>query len=69
MGKISFVDLAGSESFNEIGFDPHRYLEGMHNNESLICLGLVIRQVVCKVKPAYDLHLLTELMQDSLGGN
>ena len=29
VGKITFIDLAGSESLNEIGVDPKRYLEGM----------------------------------------
>ena len=41
----------------------------MQINESLICLGHLIRQVAKKVTPSYDLHLLTELMQDSLGGD
>ena len=44
-------------------------MEGMQINESLISLGQLIRQVACKVPPTYDLHLLIELMQDSLGGN
>ena len=69
IGKITFIDLAGSESLNEIGVDPQRYQEGMQINESLICLCRVIRQIACKVSPTYDLHLLTELMQDSLGSN
>ena len=69
IGKITFIDLAGSESLNEIGVDPRRYFEGMQINESLICLCRVIRQIACKVSPTYDLHLLTELMQDSLGSN
>jgi hypothetical protein len=41
----------------------------MQINDSLICLGRLIKQAACKVEPAYDLHLLTELMQDSLGEN
>ena len=69
IGKIVFIDLAGSESLSEIGVDPQRYKEGMQINESLIILGQIIRQVACKVTPAYDLHPLTELMQDSLGGD
>ena len=69
MGKIIFIDLAGSESLNEIGVDPQRYHEGMQINDSLICLGRLIRQAACFVSPAYELHPLTELMQDSLGGN
>ena len=42
MGKITFIDLAGSESLNEIGVDPQRFFEGMQINDSLICLGRVI---------------------------
>jgi hypothetical protein len=68
-GKIIFIDLAGSESLSEIGVDPKRYQEGMQINESFIVLGQVIRQVAYKVTPAYELHPLTELMQDSLGSN
>ena len=43
MGKITFIDLAGSESLNEIGVDPQRFFEGMQINESLICLGRIIK--------------------------
>ena len=45
IGKIIFIDLAGSESLSEIGVDPRRYKEGMQINESIICLGRFIRQV------------------------
>jgi hypothetical protein len=62
IGKIIFIDLAGSESLSEIGVNPRRYMEGMQINESIIVLGQVIRQVAFKVSPAYDLHPLTELM-------
>ena len=69
VGKIIFIDLAGSESLSEIGVDLQRYNEGMQINDSLICLGRLIRQISCKIpNPAFDLHPLTELMQDSLGG-
>ena len=43
MGKITFIDLAGSESLNEIGVDQQRFFEGMQINDSLICLGRVIK--------------------------
>ena len=43
IGKIIFIDLAGSESLSEIGVDPRRYMEGMQINESIICLGRAIR--------------------------
>ena len=44
-------------------------------NESLQCLGYVIRMLTSLpntliVKPElYDIHLLTQLMSDSFGGN
>ena len=69
IGKIIFIDLAGSESLSEIGVDLQRYNEGMQINDSLICLGRVMRQIASNVTPAYDLHPLTELMQDSMGKN
>jgi hypothetical protein len=52
MGKLTFIDLAGSESLNEIGVDLQRYNEGMQINESLICLSWFIRQATFK-KPNY----------------
>ena len=70
IGKIIFVDLAGSESLSEIGVDPRRYKEGMQINESIICLGRAIREVALNAtKTTFNLHLLTELMQDSFGGD
>ena len=45
IGKITFIDLAGSESLSQIGVDPKRFDEGMQINESLSCLGLLIRQL------------------------
>jgi hypothetical protein len=59
MGKLTFIDLAGSESLNEIGVNLERYKEGIQINESLICLSRLIRQASEKVKPTYDLHPLT----------
>jgi hypothetical protein len=44
LGKLTFIDLAGSESLAEIGVDPSRYIEGIQINESLKCLGRVINQ-------------------------
>ena len=69
LGKLTFIDLAGSESLAEIGIDPDRYVEGIQINESLKCLGMVINQASRKVEVSFDLHVLTKLMQDSLGGN
>ena len=69
IGKLTWIDLAGSESLAEIGVNPNRYVEGMQINESLKNLGRVINQASRKVKVSFDLHVLTQLMQDSLGGN
>ena len=69
MGKLTFIDLAGSESLAYIGVDPNRFFEGMQINEGLNCLGRVIKQISCNVEVSYELHPLTKLMQDSLGGN
>jgi hypothetical protein len=45
-------------------------VEGMQINESLKCLGKVIKQGSCKnVSVSYDLHVLTKIMQDSIGGD
>ena len=69
VGKLTFIDLAGAESLAEIGVNPNRYVEGMQINESLKNLGRVINQASRKVKVSFDLHVLTQFMQDSLGGN
>ena len=42
-GKLHFIDLAGSESLVKVGNDPRVYEEGLSINESLQCLGYVIR--------------------------
>ena len=49
MGKMTFLDLAGSESLAYIGVDPGRFIEGIQINEGLKCLGRVIKQVSCAV--------------------
>ena len=62
IGKLTWIDLAGSESLAEIGVDRSRFFEGMHINDSLKCLGMVIKQVSCNVAVSYNLHVLTKLM-------
>ena len=72
VGKLSFIDLAGSESLVKIGNNRKVYEEGLSINESLQCLGFVIRELA-KGKPKervnYNVHVLTMAMRDSLGGN
>ena len=68
IGKILYVDLAGSECLARVGTDRVLYKEGTYINESLQCVGWTIKQASKKVQICFDLHLLTKLMQDSLGG-
>ena len=71
-GKLSFIDLAGSESLAKIGVHASIYEEGLAINESLQRLGYVIRQLAKGKKKEeidYDDHVLTKAMKDSLGGN
>ena len=68
IGKITCIDLAGSECLARIGVDESLYEEGLTINESLHKLGRAIRQAAYNVEIRYDLHVLTQLMQDSLGG-
>ncbi|MFN9909329.1 MAG: hypothetical protein ACK56F_24965 [bacterium] len=42
VGKLTFIDLAGSERLANIGFEEHLYEEGLFINESLQCLGKLI---------------------------
>ena len=68
IGKILYVDLAGSECLARVGIDGKLYKEGTYINESLQCLGRTIRQSSLNVQINFDFHILTQLMQDSLGG-
>jgi len=68
IGKIIYIDLAGSECLARVGIDETLYKEGTYINESLHCVGRTIRQASEQVKICFDFHLLTKLMQDSLGG-
>lgn len=70
VGKISFIDLAGSESAKKTGTDKEGQAEANAINQSLSQLGLVITKLgePGALIPYRD-NLLTRLMQDSLGGN
>lgn len=69
-GKISFIDLAGSERAGKTGATNERLKEAMSINKSLSALGNVITALSTgeKFVPYRD-NLLTQLMQDSLGGD
>jgi len=69
-GKITIVDLAGSERLAKSGVTGEGQQEAIQINKSLTALGDVMMAFTsgAKVIP-YRNHKLTQLMQDSLGGN
>jgi hypothetical protein len=69
-GKLSFIDLAGSESAKKTGTDKEGLAEANAINQSLSALGNVISALAEGSSfIRYKENLLTRLMQDSLGGN
>jgi len=70
IGKLTLVDLAGSERADKTGATGERLHEAMSINKSLSALGAVISALSGGEKfiPYRD-NKLTQLMQDSLGGN
>lgn len=76
VGKLSLIDLAGSERAARTNNRGIRMIEGANINRSLLALGNVINalceQVEKGVKVAhipYRDSKLTRLLKDSLGGN
>ena len=70
IGKLSFIDLAGSESSKKTGTDKEGQQEANAINQSLSALGNVISALAEGAKfIRYKENILTKLMQDSLGGN
>lgn len=69
IGKLTFVDLAGSEKSSKTGTDAQGQEEANAINLSLSALGNVISALSdgSKFIP-YRNHILTKLMKDSLGG-
>lgn len=69
-GKLSLVDLAGSERADKTGASAERLKEAQNINKSLSALGDVISALSEGEKfIPYRNNKLTQLMQDSLGGN
>jgi len=69
VGKLTFVDLAGSEKQSKTGTDKQGQEEANAINMSLSALGNVIQALSEGQKHIpYRNHLLTKLMKDSLGG-
>eukprot|EP01138_Halocafeteria_seosinensis_P010611 gb/GECG01010836.1/.p1 GENE.gb/GECG01010836.1/~~gb/GECG01010836.1/.p1 ORF type:complete len:1505 (+),score=382.48 gb/GECG01010836.1/:1-4515(+) len=70
IGKLSLVDLAGSERQSKTGATKERFKEAQSINLSLSALGNVISQLSNGEKfIRYRDNKLTQLMQDSIGGN
>ncbi|KAI9979914.1 hypothetical protein PInf_027798 [Phytophthora infestans] len=70
IGKLSLVDLAGSERAGKTGATAERLKEAQAINKSLSALGDVISALSTNEKfIPYRNNKLTQLMQDSLGGN
>ena len=70
LGKLSLIDLAGSEKQSKTGATGDRLKEAQAINTSLSALGNVISALSSGEKfiPYRD-NKLTQLMSDSLGGN
>jgi len=70
MGKLHLVDLAGSERLKKTEATGKQAKEGAKINQSLLSLGNVISALVTGAKHvSYRDSKLTQLLQDSLGGN
>ena len=70
LGKLSLVDLAGSERADKTGASADRLKEAQNINKSLSALGDVISALSEGEKfIPYRNNKLTQVMQDSLGGN
>ena len=69
IGKLTFVDLAGSEKASKTGVNEEGAREAVAINQSLSQLGLVIHALSTNQKQVpYRDNVLTKVMKDSLGG-
>ncbi|CAD7923220.1 unnamed protein product [Amoebophrya sp. A25] len=72
IGKLSLIDLAGSERASKALSDGQRLIEASNINRSLLALGNCINALVEKQRRAfvpYRDSKLTRLLKNSLGGN
>jgi kinesin family protein 18/19 len=75
VGKLSLIDLAGSERAAKTNNRGIRMIEGANINRSLLSLGNCINALVDNMKKGSKNHIpyrdskLTRLLKDSLGGN
>jgi kinesin family protein 5 len=70
-GKLYLVDLAGSEKVGKTGATGQTLKEAQMINQSLSCLGMVIKALTDGVSShvPYRDSKLTRILQESLGGN
>ena len=70
IGKLSMIDLAGSERASQTNNSGLRFLEGANINRSLLALGNCINALASgsSFVPFRD-SKLTRLLKDSLGGS
>merc|ERR1719375_595766 len=70
LGKLSLIDLAGSERAMQTENKGARLLEGANINRSLLALGNCINALAAgsSFVPYRD-SKLTRMLKDSLGGN
>lgn len=71
IGKLYFIDLAGSEKIAKTNVTGQQLEEAKNINKSLTCLGKVINALTEKEKGfiPYRESKLTRMLQESLGGN
>ena len=75
IGKLSFIDLAGSERAAKTGNRGLRMIEGANINKSLLALGNCINMLHENNSKGQSNYIpfrdskLTRLLKDSLGGN
>ena len=72
LGKVNFVDLAGSEKLRDSGSTGQMQTETKSINRSLFTLGKVISALATKGGAAfvpYRDSVLTKLLMDSIGGD
>ena len=75
VGKLSMIDLAGSERASVTNNRGMRLIEGANINRSLLALGNCINALCEANEKGLKLHIryrdskLTRLLKDSLGGN
>jgi len=71
IGKITLIDLAGSERLKKSQAAGNQQQEAIEINKSLTALGDVIEALVSGKKKSevpYRNHKLTQMLQDALGG-